>query len=68
MLFISASNELGAAESGLLAAATSATFSVVFGGAMCLVALALAALLVPALREHDLSDDETAAGADQNSA
>ena len=32
MIFIGASNELGAAESGFLAAVTSATFSVVFGG------------------------------------
>jgi len=68
MLFISASNELGAAESGLLAAATSATFSVVFGGAVCLVALALAAVLVPALRDHDLANDDPEADADQNSA
>ncbi len=49
LVFIGASNQLGAAESGFLAALTSPTFSVVFGGAMCLVVTAVVALLVPAL-------------------
>jgi hypothetical protein len=50
MIFIGASNQLGAAESGFVAAlAGSATFSVVFGGSMCLVVVALTAWLVPEL-------------------
>ncbi|MBW2279741.1 MAG: MFS transporter [Deltaproteobacteria bacterium] len=52
MLFIGASNELGAAESGFLAAATSAPFSVVFGGFACLGALALAIVGLPSLRRY----------------
>jgi hypothetical protein len=56
MVFISASNQLGAAESGFLAAATSAPFSVMFGGVACLGALAVAALRVPELREWSTDD------------
>ena len=52
MVFIGASNELGAAESGYLAALTSATFSVVFGGVACLGVLGLVVWRVPALRHH----------------
>jgi MFS family permease len=52
MVFIGASNELGAAESGFLAALTSATFSVVFGGLACLGVLAIVAALVPTLRHY----------------
>jgi MFS family permease len=50
MLFIGASNQLGAAESGFVAHLTSATFSVVSGGAGCLVVVAIVAARVPALR------------------
>ncbi len=48
-IFVGASNELGAAESGFLAAATSATFSVVFGGVACLGVLAIVARKLPQL-------------------
>lgn len=54
MLFIGASNQLGAAESGFVAAATSPTFAVVSGGFGCLIVLALVAYLVPALRDYKL--------------
>jgi len=54
-IFISASNELGAMESGLLAAATSATFSVVSGGVACLVVVAVIAWRVPSLRRYTRS-------------
>jgi MFS family permease len=54
MLFIGASNQLGAAESGFVAAATTPTFAVVSGGVGCLVVLALVAYLVPALRGYRL--------------
>jgi len=57
MVFIGASNELGAAESGFLAALTSATFSVVFGGLACLGVLAVVAALVPGLRHYRVESD-----------
>jgi MFS family permease len=50
MIFIGASNQLGAAEAGFLAAATSATFAVVGGGAMCLLVVAVAAATIRSLR------------------
>jgi MFS family permease len=58
MVFIGASNELGDAESGFLAALTSATFAVVAGGVACLAVVAMVAARVPSLardRVHDLS-------------
>lgn len=51
-LFIGASNQLGAAESGYLASVTSAPFSVVFGGIVCMAASIAAAVGSPALREY----------------
>ena len=51
-IFISASNELGALESGLVAAATSAVFAVVSGGVGCLVVVGLVAWRIPALRRY----------------
>jgi hypothetical protein len=51
-VFISASNQLGAVESGLVAAATSATFAVVSGGAGCLAVVAIIAARVPSLGRH----------------
>jgi MFS family permease len=52
MVFIHASNQLGAAESGYLAAWTSPTFAVVFGGLGCLAVAAWATLRLPALRRY----------------
>jgi len=52
MIFIGASNQLGAAESGFLAALTSAPFSVVSGGVGCLLVVAIVALRNPALRRY----------------
>ncbi len=51
-IFISASNELGALESGLVAAATSAVFAVTSGGLACLLVVALIAWRVPSLRRY----------------
>ena len=51
-IFIGASNQIGAMESGFLAALTSATFSVVFGGVACLGVLAVVAVRVPELRRY----------------
>jgi MFS family permease len=51
-VFIGASNQLGAARSGFLAALTDATFSVVSGGIGCLVVVALVAWRMPALRRY----------------
>ena len=56
MIFIGASNELGAAESGFLASLTSATFSVVFGGLACLGVLGGVSVTIPALRSYRTSD------------
>jgi MFS family permease len=51
-MFINASNQLGAVESGFVAALTSPTFSVVSGGVGCLVVVAIIAARVPALRHY----------------
>lgn len=58
-VFISASNQLGMVESGLVAAVTSATFAVVSGGAGCIAVVSLIATRVPSLRRYrtDASDD-----------
>ena len=48
-VFVGASNELGAAESGFLAHFTSATFAVVFGGVACLGVLAVVMRRIPRL-------------------
>lgn len=52
MLFIAASNQLGAVESGYVAALTSATFAVVSGGVGCLLVVAFTAWKLPALRRY----------------
>ncbi len=52
LLFIGASNQLGAAESGFVAAATSATFAVVSGGLASLVVLAVVASWIPELGRY----------------
>ena len=51
-IFIGASNQLGAAESGFVAALTSAPFSVVSGGIASLVVLAVVAVTLPELRRY----------------
>jgi hypothetical protein len=56
MIFIGASNQLGAAESGFVAALTSATFSVVSGGLASLAVLAAVALAMPRLRRYRTDD------------
>ncbi|MCX8073922.1 MAG: MFS transporter [Candidatus Binatia bacterium] len=53
-MFINASNQLGAVESGFVAALTSPTFSVVSGGVGCLLVVAAIALRVPALRTYTI--------------
>jgi MFS family permease len=55
MIFIAASNQLGAVESGFVAAATSATFAVVSGGLGCLAVLAVVAWKIPELRRYRLA-------------
>lgn len=52
LLFIGASNQLGAAESGFVAALTSATFAVVSGGLASLVVLTVVARAIPELRRY----------------
>jgi MFS family permease len=51
-MFISASNELGAFESGIVAAWTGPTFSVVSGGVGTLVVVLAIALYFPQLRQY----------------
>ena len=55
LLFIGASNQLGAAESGFLAACTSATFAVVGGGVACLLVVVAVAITLPALRRYQVA-------------
>jgi MFS family permease len=55
MIFIGASNQLGAAESGFVAALTNATFSVVSGGIGCLLVLVAVVLALPELRRYRIS-------------
>lgn len=52
LLFIGASNQLGAAESGFVAHLTNPTFAVVSGGVFCLVVVALIAWKLPELRRY----------------
>jgi len=54
VIFIQASNQLGAARAGFVAAATSPTFAVVSGGIGCLLVLALLAWRLPELRRYRL--------------
>ena len=63
MIFIGASNELGAAESGFLASLTSATFSVVFGGLTCLGVLTGISLGIPSLRSYEIKEQVPEPGA-----
>jgi MFS family permease len=63
-VFISASNELGALESGLVAAAAGAVFAVVSGGLACLIVVALIAWRVPTLRRYERSEIRTQNSAD----
>ncbi|MEZ4330292.1 MAG: MFS transporter [Myxococcota bacterium] len=53
-IFIGASNQLSAVESGFVAAATSAPFAVVSGGIGVLLVVAIVALALPALRRYEL--------------
>ena len=52
MIFIGASNQLGAVESGFVAALTSATFAVVSGGVGCLIVVAVVARKLPELLRY----------------
>jgi MFS family permease len=54
LLFIGASNQVGAAESGFVAALTSAPFAVVSGGVGCLLVLTAVAWRIPELRAYRL--------------
>lgn len=54
LVFIGASNQLGAAESGFVAHLTSPVFAVVSGGLGCLAVVAIVAWRLPALRRYRL--------------
>lgn len=51
-VFVNASNQLGAVESGIVAAATSAVFAVVSGGLACLAVVSFIAWRIPELRRY----------------
>lgn len=53
-IFIGASNQLAAVESGFVAAATSAPFAVVSGGVGVLVVVLIVAFAIPTLRKYEL--------------
>jgi hypothetical protein len=55
-VFIGASNQLGAVESGLLAAVTSATFAVVSGGAACLAVVGIVSAKMPELQRYRMGE------------
>ena len=55
-VFISASNQLGMVESGLVAAVTSATFAVVSGGVGCVAVVAAMTAGIPSLRRYRIDD------------
>lgn len=55
-IFIGASNQLGAVESGFVAALTNPVFAVVSGGIGTLIVVALVAWRLPALRRYRSSD------------
>lgn len=54
-IFIGSSNEIGEFESGVAAKFMGTVPSVVFGGVMCLITVAVVAWKAPALRKLDLS-------------
>ncbi|MDP9481647.1 MAG: hypothetical protein M3P84_00300, partial [Chloroflexota bacterium] len=60
-VFVGASNELGAFESGVAARLFGPVLTVVGGGILTLAIVGLVAATVPSLRRFDL-DDATAAG------
>lgn len=55
-IFVGTSNQIGAMESGLLAALTSATFAVVSGGFACLAVLGIVGATMPGLRRYTIHD------------
>jgi MFS family permease len=59
-IFIGASNQLGAMESGFVAALTSPTFAVVSGGIGCLIVVAIVAAKLPELRRYQVGRFEPA--------
>lgn len=65
MLFIGASNQLGAVESGLVAALTNATFAVVSGGMGCLAVVGLVWAKLPELRRYEVRPNRVAEGENQ---
>lgn len=65
MLFIGASNQLGAVESGLVAALTNATFAVVSGGMGCLAVVGLVWAKLPELRRYEVQPNRVAEGENQ---
>jgi MFS family permease len=55
-VFVNASNQLGAVESGVVAAVTNAVFAVVSGGLACLSVVGFIAWKIPELRRYRAND------------
>jgi MFS family permease len=64
-VFIGASNQLGGVESGVVAALTSPTISVVTGGLGCLLVVGLISIIIPELRRYEAPSFAQARGAAQ---
>jgi MFS family permease len=60
LLFIGASNQLGAAESGFVAQLTNPTFSVVSGGIACLIVVSIVAMRLPELTRYRMDSPREA--------
>jgi hypothetical protein len=55
-IFIGASNQIGSARAGFVAAASNPTFAIVSGGLACLAVLAIVTRTMPKLRSYRISD------------
>lgn len=66
MMFIGSSNEIGAFESGVSAKLMGLVTSVVFGGCMTLLSVAVTSKVAPVLRDMDYAELEKAAGENTN--
>ncbi|MEO8539014.1 MAG: MFS transporter [bacterium] len=67
-LFIGASNQLGAVESGLVASVTSATFAVVSGGIGCIAVVGAVWAKLPELRSYRITPHQAEPAEDDQAA
>lgn len=60
-VFVNSSNQLGAVESGFVAAATNAIFAVVSGGIGCLAVVGITAWRIPEMRAYEVTREHSVA-------